>query len=134
MPETVSPAEDVGPEAPDSGQTEEQVQDGDPAVHRLHPGEPAGWQNLQRMLDVPLSLTVVLGSTELPLSEVFALEAGSVISIDRLPGEPIDLLINDRLFARGEVVVINETFGYRITELVDGGSPAGAMRADGGRF
>ncbi|MGD9494923.1 MAG: flagellar motor switch protein FliN, partial [Armatimonadota bacterium] len=80
---------------------------------------PAGPRNLQRMLDVPLSLTVELGSTEMPLAEVLRLDAGAVITIDRLPGEPIDLLINGRHFARGEVVVINETFGFRITELVD---------------
>jgi len=95
-------------------------------VHQLRPepghGGPAaddGWRNLHRMMDVPLSLTVELGSTELPLSEVLRLDGGSVITLDRLPGEPIDLLINGRVFARGEVVVINETFGYRITELVD---------------
>lgn len=82
------------------------------------PGAAGGWRNLQRMMDVPLSLTVELGSTELPLSEVLRLDGGSVITLDRLPGEPVDLLINGRVFARGEVVVINDTFGYRITELV----------------
>lgn len=75
--------------------------------------------NLRRMFDVPLSLTVELGSTEMPLADVLKLDAGAVVTIDRLPGEPIDLLVNGRPFARGEVVVINDTFGYRITELVD---------------
>ncbi len=96
-------------------------------VHPLHvardassgPARRGGSGNLRRMLDVPLTLTVELGSTEMPLAEVLRLDAGAVVTIDRLPGEPIDLLINGRLFARGEVVVINETFGYRITELVE---------------
>ncbi len=99
--------------------------EGEDGVHRLQSrdatGSPGSWDNLQRMLDVPLSLTVELGSTEMPLSEVLKLDSGSVVTIDRLPGEPIDLLINGRLFARGEVVVVNDTFGYRITELIDDG-------------
>jgi len=74
--------------------------------------------NLQRMLDVPLSLAVELGGTDMQLAEVLKLRAGSVVEIDRLPGEPIDLLVNGSLFAKGEVVVINDTFGYRITQLV----------------
>jgi flagellar motor switch protein FliN/FliY len=83
------------------------------------------------MMDVPLSLTVELGSTELPLAEVLRLDSGSVVSLDRLPGEPIDLLINGQLFARGEVVVINDTFGYRITELVNEDDVVPARGADG---
>jgi flagellar motor switch protein FliN/FliY len=84
------------------------------------------------MLDVPLALTVELGSTEMALSEVLRLEGGSVITIDRMPGEPIDLLINGRVFARGEVVVINDTFGYRITELVDDAESTIEIARDGG--
>lgn len=91
-----------------------------------------GWRNLHRMLDVPLALTVELGSTEMPLSEVLRLEGGSVITIDRTPGEPIELLINGRVFARGEVVVINDTFGYRITELVDDAENTIQIGRDGG--
>lgn len=114
-------------------------------IHRLRPPEAEesateaddssaseGWSNLYRMLDVPLSLTVELGATEMPLSEVLNLEAGSVITIDRAPGEPIDLLINGRLFARGEVVVINETFGCRITELVDDAATTIEIARNGG--
>ncbi len=78
-----------------------------------------GTGNLRRMLDVPLDMAVELGRTNMPLSSVLRLRSGSVVSINRLPGEPIDLLINGRLFARGEVVVVNDTFGFRITEMVE---------------
>lgn len=118
-----------------------QERDVDGIVHRLRPGETEesaadggadDWRNLHRMLDVPLALTVELGSTEMPLSEVLRLEGGSVITIDRTPGEPIDLLINGRVFARGEVVVINNTFGYRVTELVDDAENTLEIGRDGG--
>lgn len=114
-------------------------EDSEGIVHRLQPDSGPdehttgdGWRNLHRMMDVPLSLTVELGSTELPLSEVLRLDAGSVITLDRLPGEPIDLLINGRVFARGEVVVINDTFGYRITELVQDDESAMEIGGDEG--
>ena len=122
-------------------QPDEPLPADDAGVHRLHPLDAgavsparpmhAPWSNLHRMMDVPLSLTVELGSTELPLAEVLRLDSGSVGSLDRLPGEPIDLLINGQLFARGEVVVINDTFGYRITELVNEDDVVPAMGADG---
>ena len=125
-----------------SGQPED-ADSGDGLVHQLRPDPVEGeagddsaegedWRNLHRMMDVPLSLTVELGSTEMPLSEVLRLDGGSVITIDRTPGEPIDLLINGRVFARGEVVVINETFGYRITELVDDAETTIEIGRDGG--
>lgn len=115
------------PAEPVSELAQEAEEDG---VHQLHAeprasepetddGGPGWGNNLHRMLNVPLSLTVRLGGTEMPLSDVLGLEAGSVITIDRTPGEPIELLINGRIFARGEVVVIDDTFGYRITELAD---------------
>lgn len=116
-----------------------------PAADReegVHPfgaaSAPAAWPggqtvaNLRRMFDVPLNLTVELGSTEMPLAEVLRLDTGAVVTIDRLPGEPIDLLVNGRRFARGEVVVINDTFGYRITELVDDADELAGMPDPGG--
>lgn len=74
--------------------------------------------NLEMMLDLPLDATVELGRTELPLAQVLALKSGSVIQLDRLPGEPLDLLVNGQLVARGEIVVLNDTFAFRITDLV----------------
>ncbi len=111
-------------------------------IHRLHRdhlqmahGErgDGGWPNLRRMLDVPLTLTVELGGTEMPLSDVLQLDSGSVITLDRMPGEPIDLLVNGRVFARGEVVVVSETFGFRITELVQDARGAIEITGEAGR-
>ena len=141
MTETMDGQEDLIPDSPGDEPRTMDSADGDGAdgvVHQLRTealrDADAGddWRNLHRMLDVPLSLTVELGSTEMPLSEVLRLEGGSVITIDRTPGEPIDLLINGRVFARGEVVVINDTFGYRITELVDDAESTIEIDRDGG--
>ncbi len=83
-------------------------------------------KGLELMMDIPLEVTVELGQTTLTLAEVLALGPGSVIELNRLPGEPLELLANGRLIARGEVVVLNESFGLRITEIVqDGKSQAG---------
>ncbi len=75
--------------------------------------------NLELMLDLPLDVTVELGRADLPLAQVLALKAGSVIQLERLPGEPLDLLVNGQLIARGEIVVLNDTFAFRITDLID---------------
>ncbi len=95
-----------------------------PAPPRAAPAPDGQTGNLHRMMDVPLDMTVELGRAQMPLSEVLRLQSGSVVNINRLPGEPIDLFINGRIFARGEVVVINETFGFRVTELTDAASGA----------
>lgn len=74
--------------------------------------------NLAAMLDVPLKITVELGRAELPLAEVLALKPGSVVELDRFPGEPLDLYANGRLVARGEIIVVNDVFGFRITDIL----------------
>ena len=73
---------------------------------------------LELMLDVPLDVTVELGRTTMQLGEALALQAGSIIELNRMPGEPLDMHINDRLVARGEVVVVHEALGLRVTEIV----------------
>jgi flagellar motor switch protein FliN len=77
--------------------------------------------NLDFILDVPLTLTVELGRNRLLISEMLQLGQGSVIELTKLAGEPMDIFVNQRLMARGEVVVINEKFGVRLTDIV---SPA----------
>lgn len=83
------------------------------------PSAPAGGgQNIDLIRDVPLRITVELGRTSMTVREVLGLAAGSVIELDRLAGEPVDILANDRVIAHGEVVVVDENFGVRITDMV----------------
>lgn len=78
--------------------------------------EPVGNMNL--LMDVPMEVSVELGRTNLQVKEILDLGAGSIIELERLAGEPVDLLVNGRLVARGEVVVIDENFGVRVTSIV----------------
>ncbi len=80
--------------------------------------EPQERGNLELLFDVTLPLIVELGRTRLSVREILDLGPGSIIELDKLAGEPVDLYVNDVLFARGEVVVIEENFGIRITEIV----------------
>jgi len=74
--------------------------------------------NLQLILDVPLQVTVELGRTEKLVRDVLDLSPGSVIELDKLAGEPVDILVNQKYIAKGEVVVIDENFGIRITDII----------------
>lgn len=74
--------------------------------------------NIDLLSDLQMSVSVELGRTELSVADVLALGSGSVIELDRLAGEPVDILVNDRLIARGEVVVVDENFGVRIVEVL----------------
>jgi flagellar motor switch protein FliN/FliY len=76
---------------------------------------------LERLRDVPVELAVEIGRTRMTIGETLALGPGSIITLDRLAGEPVDLLVNGKPIARGEVVVIDEEFGLRVTEVVTGG-------------
>lgn len=77
--------------------------------------------NLELLLDVPVGLTVELGSCHLPMRDVLNLNIGSVVQLDKLADAPVELRVNEKLVARGEVVVVENRFGIKITELV--GSP-----------
>ena len=74
--------------------------------------------NLEMFLDVPVGVTVQLGSCQLSMREVLQLNAGSVVQLDKLADAPVEVLVNDKLVARGEVVVVENKFGIKITELV----------------
>ena len=81
--------------------------------------------NLDVILDIPVSISMEVGSTEINIRNLLQLNQGSVIELDRLAGEPLDVLVNGTLIAHGEVVVVNEKFGIRITDVV---SPAERIR------
>jgi flagellar motor switch protein FliN len=76
---------------------------------------------LERLYDVPVELAVEIGRTHMTIRETLALGPGSIVTLNRLAGEPVDLLVNGKPIARGEVVVIDEEFGLRVTEVVAGG-------------
>ncbi|MET3697975.1 flagellar motor switch protein FliN/FliY [Bacillus oleivorans] len=75
-------------------------------------------KNLNMLLDIPLQVTVELGRTKRSVREILELSSGSILELDKLAGEPIDILINNRLIAQGEVVVIDENFGVRVTDIL----------------
>lgn len=85
----------------------------------LGPEQTVGPSNsIDLIRDVPLHISVELGRASLTVRDILALGAGSVVELDRLAGEPVDVLVNDRLIARGEVVIVDESFGVRITEIL----------------
>jgi flagellar motor switch protein FliN/FliY len=75
-------------------------------------------RNLQLILDIPLRVTVELGRTKMAVSELLNLGQGSVIELNKLAGEPMEVFVNDKLIARGEAVVVNEKFGVRLTDII----------------
>ncbi len=81
-------------------------------------GMVAGQENIGLIMDVPLSVTVELGRTTKSISEILDFAPGTIIELERIAGEPIDVLVNGKLVAKGEVVVIEESFGVRVTEII----------------
>ena len=73
--------------------------------------------NIDMLLDVPLTVTIELGRTEMTLKQALELQQGSVVELNRLAGDPIDVFVNERLIAKGEVVVVDDKFAVRVTEL-----------------
>lgn len=82
------------------------------------PGEVSEEMNLNMIMDIPVDVHVEIGRTSMPVRKFLRLGVGSVLQLDRLVGESADLIINGQLIGRGDVVVIDETFGIRISELV----------------
>jgi flagellar motor switch protein FliN/FliY len=74
--------------------------------------------SLDFILDIPLKVTVELGRTRLAIREILQLAQGSVVELSKFAGEPLEVLVNDKLVARGEVVVVNEKFGIRLTDVI----------------
>lgn len=85
----------------------------------------AGSKDIDFLLDIPLEITVELGRTKMLIKDLLQLGQGSVVELEKIAGEPMEILVNSRLVARGEVVVVNEKFGVRLTDIV---SPAERIR------
>ncbi len=81
-------------------------------------GADAPSQSLDFILDIPLKVTVELGRAKMAIRDVLQLAQGSVIELQKFAGEPLEVLVNEKLVARGEVVVVNEKFGIRLTDII----------------
>ena len=88
------------------------VKAGDDAINKLKV------QNLDFILDIPLKVTVELGRTDVVIKDLLQLGQGSVLELDKLAGEPLEILVNGKMVAKGEVVVVNEKFGIRLTDII----------------
>ena len=86
---------------------------------------PAAGNDINMILDIPVQLTVELGRTRIPIKHILQLAQGSVVELDAMAGEPMDVLVNGYLIAQGEVVVVNDKFGIRLTDIV---TPSERMR------
>lgn len=80
--------------------------------------QTAGKRNIDLLMDVALPISIELGRTKMPIGDILSLGPGSVVELNKLAGEPVDLLVNQKIVAKGEVVVIDENFGVRITQLI----------------
>ena len=97
-----------------------------PSFANFTPTSGAGPGNdINMILDIPVQLTVELGRTRIPIKNILQLAQGSVVELDALAGEPMDVLVNGYLIAQGEVVVVNDKFGIRLTDIV---TPSERMR------
>lgn len=83
---------------------------------------PGAARDLRLLADIELELTVEIGRAKLPLRQLLALTPGAVVELDRALGEPVDVLVNGRLVARGQIVTIGDEFGVRLSQIVDGGA------------
>jgi flagellar motor switch protein FliN/FliY len=81
-------------------------------------GQGAQVQSLDFILDIPLKVTVELGRSKMAIRDILQLAQGSVVELSKFAGEPLEVLVNDKLIARGEVVVVNEKFGIRLTDII----------------
>ena len=85
---------------------------------RADTGTVVGNEKLDVILDIPVTLSMEVGRTQVPIRNLLQLNQGSVVELDRMAGEPLDVLVNGTLIAHGEVVVVNEKFGIRLTDII----------------
>ena len=93
---------------------------------------PVGAGNLDLVRDIQVNLQVELGRTDMTIQDILELTPGTVVELNRLAGEPLDIVVNGKLLAKGEVVVVDENFGVRITSIIDSQAREVAL-AEGGK-
>ena len=108
-----------GEEEPIEGEGDDDFQDDYSQVDaRKSPGPPEDELNIDVILDVPVTLSMEIGRTQIAIRNLLQLNQGSIVELDRFAGEPLDVLVNGTLIAHGEVVVINDKFGIRLTDVI----------------
>jgi len=101
-----------------AGETAVEEQEGDTNQEEGGKADEAKEASLDLILDIPLAVTVELGRSKMLINDLLQLGQGSVIELTKLVGDPLEVLVNNKLVARGEVVVVNEKFGVRLTDIV----------------
>lgn len=104
--------------AESSGPAKAPMQDFPDQPHDADVITTLGGPNLDVILDIPVSISMEVGSADISIRNLLQLNQGSVVELDRLAGEPLDVLVNGTLIAHGEVVVVNEKFGIRLTDVI----------------
>lgn len=111
---------------PENGQTKvDDINFGSASVSKAEfqqlqqPAGSPGGQNIELLMDVDLPVSIELGRTKMSIADILAIGPGSVVELNKLAGEPVDLLVNHKVIAKGEVVVVDENFGLRITQLMN---------------
>lgn len=104
--------------APQAGQSAPGTGAGTPGASEMTKPNLPPVQSLDFILDIPLVVTVELGRSKMNIRDLLQLSQGSVVELSKFAGEPLEILVNDRLIARGEVVVVNEKFGVRLTDII----------------
>ena len=107
-------AEDTAPETADN-----QTADQQEAAAQNAGGSKASAENLRVLENIEVQMTVEVGKTEIRIRDLLRLNEGSVVELDRLAGDPLDILVNGTMIAKGEIVMVGERFGVRFTEIVD---------------
>ena len=112
--------EDPWAAALEEQETSESTQQANPApVAKLDDeGKPKSDVDLDMVMDIPVTISMEIGRTRISIRNLLQLSQGSVVELDRLAGEPMDVLVNDTLIAHGEVVVVNDKFGIRLTDII----------------
>jgi flagellar motor switch protein FliN/FliY len=83
------------------------------------PGDGGSQSGIELLMDVDLEVKIELGRAQMPIEEILKLRRGAVVELDRLAGDPVDILVNERRVARGEILVVNDNFCVRVTEIID---------------
>ncbi|WP_022852810.1 flagellar motor switch protein FliN [Thermodesulfatator atlanticus] len=112
--------ESAQPEAPQEESKKEPPQASEPQFEEFRPGGNGteGHPSLDFILDIPLEISVEIGRTKMIINDLLKLSQGSIIELNKLAGEPAEIYVNKRLMARGEVVVVNDRFAVRLTEII----------------